>query len=212
MRACRESSFDEIYERNRRSVERFIRQGTLTVEIKSGYGLTTESEIKQLQVINKLKEEYKDYIEIVPTFLGAHAFPPEFKENRDDYVELICSEMLPEVVKLGLAEYCDVFCENGYFSASQAEKLLVRAKDLGLKLRLHADEFEDSGAAELAGRLGAHSADHLMAVSEKGIAALAFYKVVATMLPGTTIFLGKNSFAPARRLIEAGCRVAVSTD
>ena len=212
VRAAKESSFEEIYERNRRSVERFLRQGTTTVEIKSGYGLTTESEIKQLQVINKLKEDYKDSIEIVPTFLGAHAFPPEYKEAKDKYVDLICEEMIPEVTRLRLAEYCDVFCENGYFSASQAEKILFKAQDHGLQLRLHADEFKDSGAAELAGRLKAHSADHLMAVSDRGIQALAENKVVATILPGTTIFLGKNSFAPARKLISAGCRVAISTD
>jgi imidazolonepropionase len=118
VKACRQSTFEELYERNKRSIERFIRLGTTTVEIKSGYGLTTESEIKQLQVINQLKEDYKDMIEIVPTFLGAHAFPPEYKENKDHYVDLICTEMIPDVARLGLAEYCDVFCENGYFSAS----------------------------------------------------------------------------------------------
>lgn len=183
--------------------------------MKSGYGLDLETEIKLLKVINMLKKKYVKQIDIVPTFLGAHAFPPEYKDRKDEYVELIIKEMIPEIRKQKLAEYCDVFCENGYFSAQQALKILRAAKAPGghkLKLRLHADEFEDSGAAELAGKLKAHSADHLMAISDAGIKALADNNVVATMLPGTTVFLGKNTFAPVRKLIDSGVRVAVATD
>lgn len=212
VKACREASEEELYQRNKRSVERFLEQGTLTVEMKTGYGLDTLNELKQLSVIQRLQQEFSDSIDIVPTFLGAHAFPPEYKQERDKYVELLCEEMLPAVAQQGVAEYCDVFCENGYFSAEQAERLLLRAREHGLKLRLHADEFEDSHAAELAARLQAHSADHLMAISDVGIRALAESQVVATILPGTTIFLGKSSFAPARKMIAAGCRVAIASD
>ncbi len=144
--------------------------------------------------------------------MGAHAFPPEFAENKDGYVEYICQNMLPEIAKQGIAEYCDVFCEKGYFSVEQSRKILKTAKQFGLKIRLHADEFVDSGAAELAGELKAVSADHLMAVSDEGIQSLKDNRVMATLLPGTTFFLGKSSYAPYKKLKLAGVDIALATD
>ena len=149
---------------------------------------------------------------MIPTFLGAHDFPPEFKNNPDNYVDLICNEMIPAVAEENLAVYCDVFCENGYFTVDQSRKVLETAKKYRLVPRLHADEFEDSNAAELAAEIGAVSADHLMAVSEKGITRLAEKNILATLLPGTTFFLGKNNYANGRKMIDRGCKVAIATD
>jgi urocanate hydratase len=212
VKAVRESSIDSIIESNLEHLNRFYVNGTTTVEIKSGYGLSTSEELKLLRAIRQLQAIMKEKIDIVATFLGAHAVPIEFKGNTDKYVDLIVNEMLPEVAKQNLAEFVDVFCEKGYFSVEQTERIIVKALNLGLKIKLHADEFVDSGAAELAGKYGASSADHLMAISDKGIEALKKGNVVATILPGTTIFLGKTTFAPARKLIDRGCLVALSTD
>ena len=212
MRAMRSESVETIVKSNLDHLNRFYLNGTTTLEIKSGYGLSTEEELKILHAIKALKNLVKDKINIIPTFMGAHAIPPEYKNDTKKYVDLIVNEMLPEVVKNNLAEFVDVFCEKGYFSVEETERILQKAVDLNLKIKLHADEFVDSGAAELAGKYNACSADHLMAVGEKGIQALKQGGVVATILPGTTIFLGKEKFAPARKLIDNGCNVALSTD
>jgi len=212
VRAVREASLENLINRNFEHLNRFYLNGTTTVEIKSGYGLSTEEEIKLLKAIKHLKELLKDKLTIIPTFLGAHAVPIEYKNNPDKYVDLIVNEMLPEVANQSLAEFVDVFCEKGYFSVEQTERILKKAIDLGLKTKLHADEFVDSGAADLAGKYNSSSADHLMAVSDQGIEALKKNNVVATILPGTTLFLGKMSFAPARKMIDRGCTVALSTD
>jgi imidazolonepropionase len=150
-------------------------------------------------------------LELVPTFLGAHAVPPEFRSDRDGYLRLLRDEMLPEVARLGLARFCDVFCETGVFSLAESERLLSRARDLGLGLKLHADELTPLGGAELAARLGAVSADHLLYVTDAGIDALAESGTVATLLPGTAFFLGMP-YAPARKLIERGVAVALASD
>jgi imidazolonepropionase len=145
--------------------------------------------------------------------MGAHAVPPEYKGRTDEYVTLVCDEMIPAVAARGLATYCDVFCEEGYFNASQTRRVLQAAKDAGMQTRIHADEFVDSGGAALAAEMGAHSADHLMAVSSEGMVAMAKAGVVPIVLPGATMFLGKgHSTAPMRELVQAGCRVAVATD
>jgi len=212
VKACREASYEQIYEVNERNIKRFIALGTLTLEMKSGYGLNLETEIKLLKVINDLKKKYKKYIDIVPTFLGAHAFPLEYKDKKEEYVQLIIDEMIPAVREQRLAEFCDVFVENGYFDQEQAKRILKAAKANKFKVRIHADEFEDSGAASLAAKLNAFSADHLMAVSDQGIQALKDKNVYATILPGTTIFLGKQTFAPARKMIDAGVNVAIASD
>jgi imidazolonepropionase len=150
-------------------------------------------------------------VELVPTFLGAHAVPEEFSGARDRYIDLVCDEMLPEVARNGLAEFCDVFCDAGFFSLKESERILRAAAELGLKRKLHADELTPLGGAELAARLGAVSADHLLCVTDEGIDALARSGTVATLLPGTAFFLGKE-FAPARRLIERGVTVALAGD
>ncbi len=206
----RNASKDELIERVSRRMDRFLKLGTTTVECKSGYGLNTESELKSLQVIHEVNESHE--IDIIPTFLGAHAFPPEFADEHESYVDLLCTEMIPAVAEQGIAVFCDVFCENGYFNVDQSRRVLNTAKENGLIPRLHADEFEDSGAAELAAEVGAVSADHLMAVSDNGIDQMAANNVTATMLPGTTFFLGKDTYAPARQLLDKGIDLALATD
>tara|TARA_B100000315_G_C14595769_1_gene599121 strand:- start:15749 stop:16963 length:1215 start_codon:yes stop_codon:yes gene_type:complete len=188
----------------------FLKLGTTTVEAKSGYGLSTESELKSLKVLQNTERDVP--IDIVPTFLGAHDFPPEFKDNRRGYVSLICEEMLPAVAEQGIAKYCDIFCENGWFDVNDSNEILNKAVELGLSIRLHADEFQDSGAAVLAVELGAVSADHLMYIPDKAIKQFSENNVIATLLPGTTFFLGKNKYAPARKMIDQGVIVALATD
>ncbi len=204
------ASENELMKRVIKRMNRFLHLGTTTIEAKSGYGLDTESELKSLRVLDRVNKEHP--IDIVPTFLGAHAFPPEFADNHDGYVDLLCDEMITAVAEQGIAKYCDVFCENGYFTVEQSRRILETAKKHGLIPRLHADEFEDSGAAELAAEVGAVSADHLMAVSDAGITALKDGNVTATLLPGTTFYLGKQSYAPANKLTEAGIPIALATD
>ena len=191
-------------------MDRFLSLGTTTVECKSGYGLSTDSELKSLKVIDEVNRSHN--IDMVPTFMGGHAYPPEFKDNHDGYVDLICNEMIPAVSDQGIAKFNDVFCENGYFTAEQTKRILDAGKVHGLIPRIHADEFEDSGAAELAGETGSISADHLMAVSDDGIQKMAENKTIAILLPGTTFFLGKSGYAPYLKLKEAGVDVALATD
>ena len=210
IKGVRDASEDQLFEECLERVNFFLSHGTTTIEAKSGYGLTTEDELKSLRVIKRLNEVSK--LDIIPTFMGAHAFPPEYEDNHDGYVDLICSEMIPAVAEGKLAEYCDVFCEKGYFSVIDCRKILETAMKYDLKPRLHADEFTDSGAAELAADVGAVSADHLMAVSDVGIKAMAEKGVIATLLPGTTLFLGKNKYAPGRKMIDSGCELALATD
>jgi imidazolonepropionase len=209
VRRVRAASKDELKELARRRLTRLLRFGVTTVEVKSGYGLTLADEIKCLEAIAELNAEGP--LELVPTFLGAHAVPPEFKSDRAGYLRLLADEMLPEVARSGLAEFCDVFCETGVFSVAESERLLRRAVELGLRLKVHADELTPLGGAEMAARLGAASADHLLCVTDAGIEALAASATVATLLPGTAFFLGVP-YAPARRLIERGAAVALASD
>lgn len=206
----RDSTEDVLIERVSKRMDQFLKLGTTTVECKSGYGLNTEAELKSLQVIHEVNKRHE--IDMIATFLGAHTFPPEFAHDHDGYVDLICTEMIPAVAEQGIAEFCDVFCENGYFNVDQSRRILRTAKEHSLTPRLHADEFEDSGAAELAAEVGAVSADHLMAVSEKGIQRLADKNVIATLLPGTTYFLDKDTYAPSENLLKSGVDVALATD
>jgi len=210
IKGVRNASEDELVERVKKRMTRFLNLGTTTIEAKSGYGLDTESELKSLRVLDRVHRDHP--IDIVPTFLGAHAFPPEFSDDLDGYMDLLCDEMIPAVGEQGIAQYCDVFCEQGYFSVEQSRRILETGKTYGLIPRLHADEFENSGAAELAGEMGAVTADHLMSVSDAGIRALSDMGVTATLLPGTTFFLGSNSYAPARKLADAGVCLALATD
>jgi len=210
VRDLRERSEAELVELGRARLRRMLEHGTTTAEVKSGYGLTLEDELKMLRAIRQLAEE--DWIDLVPTFLGAHAFPPEFRERRAEYVDLVVEEMIPAVAEAGLAVFCDVFMEPGAYTPEETRRVLEAAVAHGLVPRLHADEFESSGGAELAAELDAASADHLGAISEAGITALAGSRTVATLLPGTLLFLGKSYYPPARELIDAGAAVALATD
>ncbi len=187
-----------------------LAHGTTTVECKSGYGLSTESELKSLRAIRSASDQ--SAIQTFSTFLGAHEVPDEYRLDRDAYIHLLIHEMIPLVAEQKLADFCDVFCEEGVYSATETKRILQAAKSHGLKLKFHADEFVSSGGAELAAQLGALSADHLMAITDEGIQALAASDTVATLLPGTTFFLGSRSWAPARKLIDAGVTVALASD
>ena len=204
--ATRKELFDKAYLR----LDRFLSLGTTTIEAKSGYGLDTESEIKSLQVIKELSEAHP--VEILPTFMGAHAFPGDYKNKKEEYVSLLIDEMIPEVKRQGIAKFIDVFCEDGYFNIDQSRRILEAGKSAGLTPRIHADEFYNFGASTMAGEVGTISADHLMKIDQKGIQSLKNNNVVATLLPGTTFFLNKNSYAPARKLIDSNITVALATD
>jgi len=190
-------------------LDEMMKHGTTTVEIKSGYGLDMDNEIKMLEVINELEKEH--YMTVVPTFLGAHAIPPEFGNNGGAYVRFLLDKLIPYVGRKQLAKFSDVFCEQGYFNALQGEHLLNEGRKFGMRPKVHADELSPCRGAELAAKVGAISADHLEHVSSKGIDALKESGVVATMLPGVSFFLG-HQYAPARKLIDAGVLVALASD
>ncbi|HJX29802.1 MAG TPA: imidazolonepropionase [Thermoanaerobaculia bacterium] len=210
VRTTRQASEDELTAFVRRRMDIMLAYGTTTAEAKSGYGLTLEDELKQLRAIRRATAEHP--VDLVPTLLAAHEVPVEYRQERERYLDLICEEIVPATAEQGLARFCDVFCERGVFSAEESRRVLEAGARYGLAPRLHADEFADSGGAELAAALGAFSADHLMAVSEAGIEALTRSGVTAVLLPGTSFFLMKKHYAPARRLIEAGVPVALATD
>lgn len=183
--------------------------GITTLEVKSGYGLSFADELKSLEAVRQLNKREK--IRLVPTFLGAHAFPPLYRNRKDKYVDLLCSKMIPHIAQRKLASFCDVFIDPGFYNLSQTKRILSTAKKYRLNIRIHADEFKALGGTELAASLGAQSVDHLISVTRKGIRALAKAGTVATLLPGTSFFLGKR-FAPARKLIDQGIAVALGTD
>ena len=187
-----------------------LQHGTTTAECKSGYGLSTEAELKSLRAIRTASE--RTPLKTHATLLGAHEVPDEYQNDRNSYIDIIINDMIPAVSQQKLAEYCDVFCERGVYTIEETEKILNAARQHGLQLKFHADEFVSSGGAELAAKMGALSADHLMAISDTGISALADSHTVATLLPGTTFFLGTNTWAPARKLLDAGVTLALATD
>ncbi len=209
MKATREATIQELVDRGRQLAKSALKYGTTTLEIKSGYGLTLESELKQLYAIKELQNELDQTV--VATFLGAHDFPPVYALNRDEYVDVICNEMLPRVAAEGLAEFCDAFVDKGFYTIEQGRKIFNRAKELGLKIKAHADELADVSAAALAAEVGAVSADHLLFVSDDGIEKLKNSGTVATLLPGTAYFI-RLPYAPARKLIDAGVITALATD
>lgn len=204
----REASKEELIQAAVKRLDRMLAYGTTTVEAKSGYGLTVEDEVKCLEVMRELKHD----IELVPTFMGAHAIPPEFTGRTDDYVGLVVDEMLSKVAEAQLAEYCDIFCEKGIFSVEQSRKILEKAKELGLGLRVHADEIVQLGGTELAAELGAVSAEHLAKSSDTGVKAMAEKGVIAVLLPGTPFVLMEKEHQAARKMIEEGVPVALATD
>ena len=204
------SSEAELYQLAEKRINKIISNGTTTMEAKSGYGLSTESEIKMLNVIKKLDRDLP--IDIIPTFLGAHEFPIEYKDDKEKYIDILMNEMLPKVKELNLAKYCDIFTEDHVFNIEQSRRILNRAKELGFKIRMHADEIKPIGGAELAAEIGAISADHLGAASDEGIRAMRDNGVIAVLLPGTIFSLGMKSYARARDMIKAGLPIALATD
>lgn len=209
VRRVRQASRAEIFELSRGYAERFLEHGTTTIEAKSGYGLSTEDEIKLLEVIRDLGRALP--LELVPTLLGAHAIPDEYSGRREEYVRLVAEEIVPEAARRRLARFCDVFFERGYFNREETVRIAEAARAAGLGLRLHADQLSWSGGAELAAELGAVSADHLELIGPKGIEALARSTTFAVMLPAAAFNLGLP-FPPARRLIDSGARVALASD
>jgi imidazolonepropionase len=213
VRDLRGRNEDELLDLAVPRLRRLAAHGVTTVEVKSGYGLTPDDELKSLRVIQRLAEKLP--MRLVPTWLGAHEIPLEFRtvpEGRSEYVRLLVSTMLPGIASGRLARFADVFCEPGVFTIDEARTILTAARSAGLGLKLHADELRPSGGAELAAEIGATSADHLAAISESGIRVLAASNTVATLLPGTMLFLGKEKQAPARALVDAGAAVALATD
>jgi imidazolonepropionase len=209
MAATRRAGLQELIDLGHRRLDAMLAMGVTTVEGKSGYGLDLETEIKQLEVMAVLNADHP--MDIVPTFLGAHAVPPEYQDRPDDYIDYLIATVLPMVAQRRLARCCDVFCEKGVFTVTQSRRLLLAAQKLGLQPKVHADEIVSLGGAELAAELGALSADHLLQASDEGIAAMARAGVVATLLPGTAFSL-KEPYARAREMIGAGCAVALATD
>jgi imidazolonepropionase len=210
IQSVRDASEDELYDLAVRRIKNMIACGTTTLESKSGYGLTTESEMKMLRVIKRLQQDLP--LDIVSTFMGAHEFPTEYKDNREEYIRILKEEMMPAVKAENLAEYCDIFTEDHVYNIEQSREIMQHAKDLGFKLRFHADEIEPIGGAELAGELQAVSADHLGAVSPAGIKAMKHGGTIATLLPGTLFSLASKNYAPARDMIAAELPVALATD
>ncbi len=210
MHSTRTASFDELLHLTEQRLLESMRFGVTTIEAKSGYGLTTASELKSLEVLKAVKDLLP--LDILPTFMGAHDIPPEYQGKTDEYVDLVCEEMIPAVAENGLAEFCDVFCETGYFSVAQSRRILETGMRYGLKPRIHAEEFTDIEGAIMASQIGALSADHLLNLSDKGIKTLADSNTVATLLPGTAFYLRMKDYAPARRLIDQGVAVALATD
>lgn len=206
VRRTRAASERELLEQARRNAQWFLECGTTTLEAKSGYGLSVDDEMKILRVINRLNAE--SAIELVPTFLGAHAIPPDCA----NYLDLVVDEMLPRVAAEHLAEYCDVFCERGYFDIDASRRVLSAAKSCGLKLRMHADQLTNSGGAKLAAELGATTADHLEQTDAAGIAAMKAAGVQPVLLPASVYSLGKTRYPLAREMIDAGLAVVLATD
>ncbi|PYJ35745.1 MAG: imidazolonepropionase [Verrucomicrobia bacterium] len=204
----RAASSEELFNQAQTHAEWFLRCGTTTIEAKSGYGLTVEDELKILRVMQRLNEEKP--LEIVPTFLGAHAVPRELDVN--EYIDLLIDEMLPRMSKEKLAEFCDVFCEHGYFTIEQSRGILTAARQLGLGLRIHADQLSNSGAAQLAAELKATTADHLEKTDERGIAAMKSAGVQPVLLPGSVYALGSTAYPHAREMLDAGLAVVLATD
>ena len=213
VRDLRQRTEDDLFALAEPRLRSLAEHGVTTVEVKSGYGLSLDDELKSLRVIARLAEALP--MRVRATWLGAHEIPLEFREpagGRREYLDLLIHEMLPVIARERLASYADVFCEPGVFTVDESREILTAARATGLQLKMHADELTAGGGAELAGSLGALSADHLAAVSDEGIAALATAATVATLLPGTMLFLGKRDHAPARRMIEHGVAVALATD
>lgn len=210
VRATRAASFDNLYQKSKRLLDYMLLHGVTTVEAKSGYGLDWETEKRQLDVVAALEKDHP--IDLVSTFMAAHAIPEEYKGNAKAYLDEIVEQMLPEVKKENLAEFCDIFCEKNVFTAEESRYLLSKAKELGFKLRIHADEIASIGGVDVAAELGAISAEHLMMATDEGIAKMSQAGVIGNLLPATTFSLMEDTYAPARKMIDAGMAITLSTD
>lgn len=211
VKSTREASFEELYNQANKSLNTMLEFGVTTIEAKSGYGIEDfETELKQLEVAKKLNENHP--IDIISTFMGAHAIPIKYKNNPEEFVNIIINDMIPEVAKRKLAKFCDVFCEEGVFTIEQSRRILLAAKKYNMDAKLHADEIEPLGGAELAAEIGCISADHLIAASDAGINRMAKTGVIANLLPGTSFNLQTGKFARARKMVEEGVPIALSTD
>lgn len=210
VRHLREAGDNDLYARAQKTVRTMMAHGITSIEAKSGYGLSTEAELRSLEVIKRL--DAQGPMDLYPTFLGAHEVPDEYRDRHGDYVALVIDEMIPAVAERQLALFCDVFCEDGVFTVEESRAILQAAQRAGMKVKLHADELQSTGGAELAVELGAVSADHLVHVSDAGINMLAASQTVAVLLPGTSFALGLEEAAPARKMIDKGVVVALSTD
>jgi imidazolonepropionase len=208
--ATRKASFDELFLLGKKRLDRMLSKGVTTLEAKSGYGLSLQDELKILKVMKTLQENHP--IEIVPTFLGAHTIPREFRDARTRYIDLLTKEMIPKVAQERLAKFCDVFCEEKAFTVEESKKILETGKQYGLKPKIHADQLSPGGGAELAAEVGAFSADHLEYVSQEGIKKMAEKGVTAVLLPGASFFLSMKKYPPARDMIEQGVPVSLATD
>lgn len=209
VRKTREADEADLCYKTGKFLDEMMNHGVTTCEAKSGYGLDFNSEMKMLEVIGRLNESHA--MDVVPTFMGPHAIPEEYKGRPDDFIDMICEEMLPYVKEHKLAEFADIFCEDSVFNYEQSRKYLLRAKELGFGLRIHADEIEAIGGSRLAGELGCVSAEHLISIDEEGLESMAKGGTTAMCLPATSFYLGAN-YAPARRMIEMGIPVACASD
>ncbi len=210
VRATRKATAESLFEGGKKVLDQMLRNGVTTVEGKSGYGLDTKTEFKMLDVLNRLNSHHA--VDVVVTFLGAHEVPDEFEGRPDEYVALVCGEMIPSVATGNLAEFCDAFCEKGVFTLKQTRVILQTAQAFGMKLKLHADQFHNTGGAELAAEFRTFSADHLDCVSDEGIHLLKKAGVIPVLLPGSVWILKAKHKAPARRMIDSGLPVAIGTD
>ena len=208
--ATRAASTVELLESGMTRLDGFAKMGVTTVETKSGYGLDTESELKMLEVVKSLQRDHS--LDVVGTFLGAHIVPPEHQGRREVYIDQLCNEMIPEIARRNLAEFCDVFVEEGALSTGEARRILATAQEAGLALKVHAEQLTHTGAAQLAAEMGAVSADHLDHATQADADALTQSGTVAVLLPGATFFLGKSRYADGRLFLEAGATIAISTD
>ncbi len=211
VKATKEASFDELYNKAKKSLDIMLSYGVTTIEAKSGYGIDHfDTELKQLEVAQKLNENHS--VDIVSTFLGAHAIPSIYENNSDEFVDILINEMIPEVSKRKLAKFCDVFCEEEVFTVEQSRRILLAGKKHGLLPKIHADEIKPLGGAELAAEVGCITADHLVAASDEGMRKMAKEKVIANLLPATSFNLQTGKFAQGRKMIDMGIPVSLSTD
>lgn len=209
VKSTREATEEELTKKASAALDEMLAFGTTTCEAKSGYGLALDQELKQLRAIRELNRRHA--MDLVPTFLGAHALPQEYKDNREEYLRMLCEEMIPTVAEQKLANYCDVFCETGVFTAAESRRILEQGKKYGLLPKIHADEIDPIGGSQLAGEIGAVSAEHLIVCPPEGIASMAKGGTVACLLPATSFYLG-STFAPARDMVNAGVPVAMASD